>query len=71
MCFIMSQSAAATTTTQPVIVVCCSISSLTMTITMTPTLMGLPVTLGQYDLVLPPLLTLGETGGIVCLTTVL
>ena len=35
-----------------------------------PTLMKLPVTLGQHDVVLPPPLTLKDTGGVVGLATV-
>ena len=61
----------ATTTTPPVTVVCCSTSlSLTMTVTMVPTLMGLPVASGQHDVVLLPPLMLRDTGHVVGLTTV-
>ena len=50
--FIISQASAttATTTTSPVTVVCCSTSSLLMTYH-GPTLMGLPLTLGQHGVV--------------------
>ena len=71
--FIMSQASATTaiTTTLPVIVVCSGTSSLLMTITMAPTLMELPVTVGQHDVVLLWLLMLRDTRGVVGLTTVL
>ena len=36
-----------------------------------PTLMGLPMTLGQHYVVLPPPLMPRDTKGVVCLTTVL
>ena len=58
--FITSQ-ATATTTTPPVTVMCSGASSLTMTVTMVPTLMGLPVTLVQHDVVLSPPLMLRDT----------
>ena len=58
--FIMSQASTTTarTTTPPMTVLCSSTSSLLSTVTMAPSLMGLPVTSGQHDLVLPPPLTL-------------
>ena len=40
-------------------------------VTMAPSLMGLPVTSGQHDVVLPPLLTLRNSGGVVDLATVI
>ena len=69
--FIMSQASATTarTTTPPVTVVYSSMSSLLSAITMAPSLMGLPVTSGHE--VLPPPLTLRNSGGIVGLATVL
>ena len=68
--FIMSQ-ATATTTTPPVTVVCSGTLSVIMTVTMGPTLMGLTVTLGQHEVVLPPLLKLRGMRGVVGLITVL
>ena len=70
--FIMSQASAtvAVTTTPPVTVVCSGTSSLLTTVTMAPSLMGLPVISGQHDMVLPPLLTLRNSGGVVGLDTV-
>ena len=67
----MSQATTATTTTPPVTFVCCSTSSLTVTVTMAPTLMGLPVTLGQHDVDLLAPLMLRDTGSVVGLNTVL
>ena len=61
--FILSQAYA--TTTPPVTVVCSGASVLLMTITMAPTLMGLPATQGQHDVVLLPLLILRDTRGVV------
>ena len=54
----MSQVSASTamTTTPPVTVVSSGMSSLSL-VTMAPSLMGLPITLGQHDLVLLPPLT--------------
>ena len=37
---------------------------------MAPSLMGLPATSGQYDVVLPPLVTLRNSGGVVGLANV-
>ena len=65
----MSQ-ATATTTTPSVTAVCSGASSLTMNVTMVPTSMGLPVTLGVPDLVLLPMLMWRDTGSVVCLITV-
>ena len=53
--------ATASTTTPPVTVVCSDISSLTATATMAPSLMGLPVTLDQHDVVQLPPLTMRDT----------
>ena len=63
----MSQASATTamTTTPPMTVVCSGMSSLFTTVTMAPSLMGLPVTSGQHDVVLPPLLTLRNSGSVV------
>ena len=71
--FIMSQASAtmATTTTPPVTVVCSSTLSLLTTVTMAPSLMGLPVTSGQHDVVLPSPLTLWNSRGVVGLANVL
>ena len=60
----------AMTTTAPVTVVSSGTSSDLSTITMAPSLMGLPVTSGQHDVVLPPPLTLRHSGGVVGLATV-
>ena len=70
--FIMSQASAtmAMTTTSPVIVVCSGMSSLLTTATMAPFLMGLPVISGQHDVVMPPLLTLRNSGSAVGLDNV-
>ena len=62
--FIMSP-ATATTTTPSVTAVYYGTSSLIMTVTMAPTLMGLSAALGQHDLVLPPPLILRDTRGVV------
>ena len=59
----------AMTTTPLVTVLCSSMSSLLSTVTMTPSLMRLPGTSGQHDVVLPPLLTPQHSGD-VGLTTV-
>ena len=58
----------ATTTTPAVTVVCFGTLSLSTTVTMIPTLMRLPVTSGQHEVVLPPLLMLRDTRGIVLAT---
>ena len=67
----MSQAstAMATTTTPLMTVVSSDLSSLS-SVTMAPSLMGLPVTLGQRDVVLPPLLMPGCSGGVIGLATV-
>ena len=59
----MSQSSTATITTPPVTVVCCSTFSLTVTVTLAPTMMGLLVASGQNDVVPPPRLIPRDTGG--------
>ena len=71
--FIISQASTITAvTTNPMVtVVCSSTSSLLSMVTMAPSLMGLQATAGQYDVVLPPLLTPSHSGGIVPLVTVL
>ena len=53
----------ATTTTCPMTVVSPDMSSLSL-VTMAPSLMGLPKLLGQYDVVLLPLLTPRCSGGV-------
>ena len=70
--FIMSQASAsiALTTIPPVTVVCSSTSSLLTTVTMAPSLMGLPVTSGQHNVVLPQPLTLRNNGGVIGLASV-
>ena len=60
----------AMTTTTPVTVVCSTTSTLLSTVTMSHSMMGLPATSGQHDVVLPPLLTLRNSGGLVGLATV-
>ena len=60
----------AMSTTAPVTVVCSSTSSLLPTVTMVPSLMGLPLTSGQHDVGLLPPLTLGNSGSVVGLATV-
>ena len=64
-----STTMAMTTTTQ-VTVVCSGMSYLSM-VTMPPSLMGLPVTSVQHDVVLVPSLTPRHSGGVVGLVTVL
>ena len=70
--FIVSQASTtmAMTPTPPVTVVCSSMSSLLSMITMPPSLMGLPVTSDQHDVVLLPPLTPRHSGVIVGLATV-
>ena len=51
-------------------IVCSSTSSLLSKVTMAPSLMGLPTTSGQHDVVLPPLLTCRNSGHVVGLGTV-
>ena len=60
----------AMTTTPPVTDVCSGTSSLLTTVTMPPSLMGLPMTSGQHDVVLPPPLTLRDSGCVVGPATV-
>ena len=68
----MSQAFAtmATSTTTPVTIVFSNMSSLLSTVTKAPCLMGLPVTSGQHDMVLPPPLTQMNCGGLAGLATV-
>ena len=70
--FIMSQASTTTvmTTTPLVSVVCFSTSSLISMVTMAPSLMGLPATSGQQDVLLPPLLTPRHFGSVVGFATV-
>ena len=69
--FIMSQASTtmAMTATPPVNVVCSSVSSLLSAVTMAPSLMVLPATSAQHD-VLPPPLTLRNSGSVVGPATV-
>ena len=57
------------TTTPPVTDICSSTLSLLTTVTMSTSLMGLPVISGQHDVLLSPL-TLRDSGGVVGLATV-
>ena len=59
------------TTTIPVTFVWSGKSSVLSPVTMAPSLIGLPVTTGQHDVVLQPPPTLGNSGGVVGLATVL
>ena len=70
--FIISPAPAtmAMTTTPLVTVVCSSTLSLLSIVTMAPSLMGLPVTSGQHDVVLLPPLTPRHSGGVVGLVIV-
>ena len=52
-------------------VVCSSASSLTMIVTIVPTFNGLTATLGQQNVVQPPLLIQRDIGGVVGPATVL
>ena len=63
--FITSQASTTTamTTTSLFTVVYSGMSSLLSMVTMAPSLMGLPATSGQHDVVPPPLLTLRNSGG--------
>ena len=66
----MSQDSTTTAmTTTPQWLVSSSMASLS-SVTVAPSLMGLPATLGQHDVVLPPLLTLRCSGGVIGLATV-
>ena len=58
------------TTTPLVTVVCSGTSSLLSMVTMAHSLIGLPATSGQHDVVLLPLLTPRHSGGVVGLTIV-
>ena len=70
--FIMSQTSStmATCTTSQAVVVCSHTSSLLSVVTMAPSLMRLPATSGQHDVVLL-LLTPRHSGGVAGLATVL
>ena len=70
--FIMSQAftTMAMTTSPPVTVECSGTLSLLSTVTMAPSLLGLPTTSGQHDAVLPPPLTPRYSGGVVGYATV-
>ena len=70
--FIMSQASSTTamTTTPLVTVVCSGTLCLLSMVTMVPSLIGIPATSGQHDVVLPPLLTSRHSGGFVGLATV-
>ena len=71
--FILCQASAtiAAMTTPPVTVLCSSTLSHITTVTMAPTLKGPPATLGEHDVILPPLLILRDTRGVFGLATVL
>ena len=56
-------------TTPPVTVVSSGLSSIS-SVTMAPSLMGLPATLGQHEVVLPPPLMLRCSGGVIGLASV-
>ena len=58
----------AMTTTPPVTVVSSGMSSIS-SVTVAPSLMGLPTTLGQHDVVLPPPLTPRCSGGVLGLAS--
>ena len=59
----------AMTTTPPVMVVSFGLSSVS-SVTMAPSLMGLPATLGQHEVVQPPPLVLRGSGGVIGLASV-
>ena len=59
----------AMTTTPPVTVVSSGMSSLSL-VTMAVSLMGLPATFGQHDVVLPPSLAPRYSGGVIGLASV-
>ena len=61
--YVSSPTSTAMTTTPPVTLASSGISSLS-SVTMDPSLMGLPTTLGQHDVVLLPPLTLRCSGGV-------
>ena len=54
----------ATTTTPPVMVVSSGLSSVS-SVTVAPSLMGLPTTLGQHEVGQPPPLMLRSSGGVI------
>ena len=62
-------STTAMTTTPLVMVVSSGLSSVSL-VTMTPSLMGLPATLVQHEIVLPPPLIPRGTGGVIGLASV-
>ena len=62
-------STMATTTTPLVMVVSSGLSSIS-SVTMAPSLMGLPATSGQHEVVLPPPLMLRCPGGVIGLASV-
>ena len=63
-------STMAKTTTPPVMVVSSGLLSVS-SVTMAPSLMGLPATLGKHEVVLPPPLMHRGSGGVICLASVL
>ena len=69
----MSQASATTVMTinPSVTVVCSSTSSLLSTVTVVPSLMGLPATSDQYGMVLLPPMTMSNSGGVFGHATVL
>ena len=62
-------STTATTTTPLVMVVSSGLSSIS-SVTIIPSLVGLPATLGKHEVVLPPLLMLRCSGGVIGLASV-
>ena len=62
-------STTATTTTTPVTVVSSGLSSVS-SVTVAPSLMGLPVTLDQHGVVQPPSFMLRGSGGVIGLASV-
>ena len=63
-------SATMAITTSPVTIVCSGMSSLLITVTMASSLMGLPVTSGQHDVILPLALTPRNSEGVAGLAIV-
>ena len=71
--FVVSLPKASTTmamTTTPLVTVVSSGLSSLSSVTVAPSLLGLPATLGQYDVVLLPLLSLRCPGGVIGLASV-
>ena len=67
----MSQASTTTATSTPLVTIVCSgASSLLSMVTMAPSLMGLPATSGQHDVILLPLLMPRHSGGVVDPVTV-